>query len=123
MSRRNPASSNPSRRCPSSMMTSVASSGRPSAAPINSSRSRRSEEHTSELQSRLHLVCRLLLEKKKQILVFAIVIEGAHLRTLHDSSAAVAEAIAMALEQARRRASAIDFICSHGNSMPDHALD
>src|SRR2546422_3922838 len=38
---------------------------------LRSSRSRlirvgpRSEEHTSELQSRLHLVCRLLLEKKK----------------------------------------------------------
>src|SRR3989449_3487281 len=30
-------------------------------------RDRRSEEHTSELQSRLHLVCRLLLEKKKKI--------------------------------------------------------
>src|SRR2546422_5357357 len=29
----------------------------------------RSEEHTSELQSRLHLVCRLLLEKKKNISV------------------------------------------------------
>src|SRR2546429_4703576 len=29
------------------------------------SRFTRSEEHTSELQSRLHLVCRLLLEKKK----------------------------------------------------------
>src|SRR2546429_5330759 len=28
----------------------------------------RSEEHTSELQSRLHLVCRLLLEKKKMYL-------------------------------------------------------
>src|SRR2546422_6301643 len=28
---------------------------------------RRSEEHTSELQSRLHLVCRLLLEKKKKV--------------------------------------------------------
>src|SRR2546422_4931145 len=28
----------------------------------------RSEEHTSELQSRLHLVCRLLLEKKKNSL-------------------------------------------------------
>src|SRR5687768_18104431 len=28
----------------------------------------RSEEHTSELQSRLHLVCRLLLEKKKDVL-------------------------------------------------------
>src|SRR2546429_3851882 len=32
----------------------------------------RSEEHTSELQSRLHLVCRLLLEKKKK-----------HIRSLH----------------------------------------
>src|SRR2546429_9697073 len=28
----------------------------------------RSEEHTSELQSRLHLVCRLLLEKKKRFI-------------------------------------------------------
>src|SRR2546422_8958189 len=48
----------------------------PSAGPRSSSawramraeragRSARSEEHTSELQSRLHLVCRLLLEKKK----------------------------------------------------------
>src|SRR2546429_774176 len=32
----------------------------------------RSEEHTSELQSRLHLVCRLLLEKKKKINVYTI---------------------------------------------------
>src|SRR3712207_8384775 len=31
------------------------------------SRRRRSEEHTSELQSRQYLVCRLLLEKKKKI--------------------------------------------------------
>src|SRR2546422_8522844 len=31
----------------------------------------RSEEHTSELQSRLHLVCRLLLEKKKTKLMRA----------------------------------------------------
>src|SRR2546429_3393640 len=31
----------------------------------NGGTSARSEEHTSELQSRLHLVCRLLLEKKK----------------------------------------------------------
>src|SRR2546422_1323655 len=36
---------------------------RPANPPIT--RARRSEEHTSELQSRLHLVCRLLLEKKK----------------------------------------------------------
>src|SRR5256884_5133281 len=32
---------------------------------LRTSPSTRSEEHTSELQSRLHLVCRLLLEKKK----------------------------------------------------------
>src|SRR2546422_7143501 len=36
-----------------------------SLALIFESTSWRSEEHTSELQSRLHLVCRLLLEKKK----------------------------------------------------------
>src|SRR5216684_9119929 len=36
-----------------------------SPAPTAAGISRRSEEHTSELQSRLHLVCRLLLEKKK----------------------------------------------------------
>src|SRR5215813_15140772 len=35
----------------------------------------RSEEHTSELQSRPHLVCRLLLEKKKNKRIFSIVIE------------------------------------------------
>src|SRR5438045_5585298 len=33
---------------------------------VNSRAVRRSEEHTSELQSLRHLVCRLLLEKKKQ---------------------------------------------------------
>src|SRR5687768_2479939 len=33
--------------------------------PSNNRACARSEEHTSELQSRLHLVCRLLLEKKK----------------------------------------------------------
>src|SRR2546429_2759184 len=32
----------------------------------------RSEEHTSELQSRLHLVCRLLLEKKKKQRVMSL---------------------------------------------------
>src|SRR2546422_2133476 len=36
-------------------------------ATIGPNVSIRSEEHTSELQSRLHLVCRLLLEKKKKI--------------------------------------------------------
>src|SRR5699024_12581251 len=36
-----------------------------SAAPATTVPTRRSEEHTSELQSRFDLVCRLLLEKKK----------------------------------------------------------
>src|SRR2546429_2586465 len=44
----------------------VAEGGRtPSRIPV---RDERSEEHTSELQSRLHLVCRLLLEKKNVML-------------------------------------------------------
>src|SRR5689334_24327660 len=34
--------------------------------PIQPSSERRSEEHTSELQSQFHLVCRLLLEKKNR---------------------------------------------------------
>src|SRR5256884_6559979 len=38
----------------------------PPAGSAHAVRLDRSEEHTSELQSRLHLVCRLLLEKKKQ---------------------------------------------------------
>src|SRR2546422_2275179 len=36
------------------------------ARHVGVTRGVRSEEHTSELQSRLHLVCRLLLEKKKR---------------------------------------------------------
>src|SRR5205807_2754409 len=35
-------------------------------APLGCARSKRSEEHTSELQSPCNLVCRLLLEKKKK---------------------------------------------------------
>src|SRR5207302_11469217 len=40
--------------------------GRPPRAGCRPPRSARSEEHTSELQSRENLVCRLLLEKKKK---------------------------------------------------------
>src|SRR5439155_1287115 len=39
--------------------------------PVTLFASHRSEEHTSELQSRGHLVCRLLLEKKKKTLKFS----------------------------------------------------
>src|SRR2546429_2408208 len=53
--------------------TSTKTPSAPSNADASAATSRmsavanRSEEHTSELQSRLHLVCRLLLEKKKKI--------------------------------------------------------
>src|SRR2546429_6602787 len=47
----------------------------PGATPVQW----RSEEHTSELQSRLHLVCRLLLEKKKKHIIFTS--EGLQPRT------------------------------------------
>src|SRR2546429_6747080 len=41
------------------LLKSLSVTTKPAVKPL------RSEEHTSELQSRLHLVCRLLLEKKK----------------------------------------------------------
>src|SRR5256884_803176 len=44
---------------------SEAKDAAPPLTPNSCQRLARSEEHTSELQSRLHLVCRLLLEKKK----------------------------------------------------------
>src|SRR5260370_12948422 len=67
---------------PSSAATSRSSRtwSRPMACPQSSSsactREVRSEEHTSELQSHLNLVCRLLLEKKKQ--------NKCQLRDVHD---------------------------------------
>src|SRR2546429_4262303 len=51
------------------------------------SQDERSEEHTSELQSRLHLVCRLLLEKKKKarptLLTYATLPQPLRLASLH----------------------------------------
>src|SRR3712207_8922850 len=44
----------------------VAHAGREEADDVEAERRERSEEHTSELQSRQYLVCRLLLEKKKK---------------------------------------------------------
>src|SRR2546421_5883210 len=52
----------PISRKPASQPTSACSTARPAS---RSRRPTRSEEHTSELQSRSDLVCRLLLEKKK----------------------------------------------------------
>src|SRR5690554_7749174 len=44
---------------------------------------KRSEEHTSELQSRPYLVCRLLLEKKKKKISQSRCIHYAHRQSLH----------------------------------------
>src|SRR3712207_8577664 len=59
----------PRARCPGDRAAAVAGQGGPPgrrALPgVRSGVLRRSEEHTSELQSRQYLVCRLLLEKKK----------------------------------------------------------
>src|SRR2546429_6001108 len=57
-------SSMSSRRVRDCSATSITSCRRAALHPAAGSD--RSEEHTSELQSRLHLVCRLLLEKKKK---------------------------------------------------------
>src|SRR2546429_3148852 len=46
----------------------------------------RSEEHTSELQSRLHLVCRLLLEKKKKKQITSTVNNEDHTITVWERS-------------------------------------
>src|SRR5439155_25670006 len=59
------------RDAPSSVRTDVGADDvhrpvRPSVRAARLCRSPRSEEHTSELQSRGHLVCRLLLEKKNK---------------------------------------------------------
>src|SRR2546422_3550373 len=58
-------------RSPESRDRAAADAGPGGVGPVHGGRLRarhspRSEEHTSELQSRLHLVCRLLLEKKKK---------------------------------------------------------
>src|SRR3712207_8559924 len=44
----------------------------PSSSEFEATPAHRSEEHTSELQSRQYLVCRLLLEKKKTLTIRAV---------------------------------------------------
>src|SRR3712207_8746644 len=69
---------------PAATPRSGRSSARACASPRAGSARRRSEEHTSELQSRQYLVCRLLLEKKKRgRLSLAITT----LHSCHDSTA------------------------------------
>src|SRR5437870_9746291 len=80
----------PALRSPStSIVTSISSARRiaADAPPGTTALSRpRSEEHTSELQSRGHLVCRLLLEKKKKKTKEeqSIKIKLAHVNLIHN---------------------------------------
>src|SRR5258705_8593764 len=78
----------PARCAPSSPITRAPSSKTPSpAASTPRWRSgclrRRSEEHTSELQSLRHLVCRLLLEKKKTVTTSQQNVHNKHDPQLH----------------------------------------
>src|SRR3712207_8725367 len=59
-------SSAPCRRCPSRGRPASPSPVASAATRCSASPPARSEEHTSELQSRQYLVCRLLLEKRKR---------------------------------------------------------
>src|SRR3989344_1879412 len=51
----------------STVSSSARTSSRPASRPSSARWTIRSEEHTSELQSHVNLVCRLLLEKNKEI--------------------------------------------------------
>src|SRR5690348_18193546 len=51
---------------------------RPSASGSLEGLADRSEEHTSELQSPVHLVCRLLLEKKETTITYRFLSAGTH---------------------------------------------
>src|SRR3712207_7255587 len=69
--RSNAASASPKRPSSTSTIPCInRASAEAASPPGNSARVRaRSEEHTSELQSRQYLVCRLLLEKKKTLIL------------------------------------------------------
>src|SRR4051794_41424759 len=63
---RSPAPTPSTRMPPSTTSPRPGSVSEASSSALCSSAPDRSEEHTSELQSPVHLVCRLLLEKKKE---------------------------------------------------------
>src|SRR5439155_12229441 len=57
------------------LIARVITRGKREGRSDDTARDERSEEHTSELQSRGHLVCRLLLEKKKKIVENNIILD------------------------------------------------
>src|SRR6266508_5292005 len=75
-----PGRTRPPQRTASGPGRSWTAAPRRAACPASSPARSRSEEHTSELQSRGHLVCRLLLEKKK---IGCYLLEGDIKKCLH----------------------------------------
>src|SRR2546430_10293946 len=59
---------------PASRRSNTCASSRAALGPARESPANRSEEHTSELQSQSNLVCRLLLEKKKNVQLTTLLI-------------------------------------------------
>src|SRR2546427_5016443 len=77
--RRNSSAVRANMRC-----SSVMSSGVKMSSGARSSIRKRSEEHTSELQSQSNLVCRLLLEKKKENILEGLTTDFLHLLQIHN---------------------------------------
>src|SRR6266571_8739208 len=75
----------PTSRMSSSLNPRIVTAGVPMRTPeaIVGGRSSRSEEHTSELQSHVNLVCRLLLEKKNKTELTAHAHHAGYTLTLH----------------------------------------
>src|SRR5256885_7013683 len=68
----------PLRYCAPAPRAAVRQPAAPRPARAAPAAHRRSEEHTSELQSPCNLVCRLLLEKKKKIFVTMLISQTVH---------------------------------------------
>src|SRR2546421_8832807 len=91
------------------------SCGRPSRRIRRRTSSPRSEEHTSELQSRSDLVCRLLLEKKKKVILPQILAE----RMLVEQELLVQST----KKPASRTPCSRPTRCQHTDSSPQRATD
>src|SRR5207244_5162716 len=71
-------------RSPSSPISSRSAGSTASRCSASSLTAWRSEEHTSELQSPDHLVCRLLLEKKKKGLTYTYIARARFAKRIHE---------------------------------------